>query len=64
MSPRKYLWQGLTRLLAVYDGGDNLIMRFEYADGRMPVATTCEGVLYYLAYDQYDQFGTGTGTGT
>ena len=33
----KYLWQGLTRLLAVYDGSDNLLMRFEYADGRMPV---------------------------
>ncbi|MBW2539782.1 MAG: hypothetical protein JRE27_09275, partial [Deltaproteobacteria bacterium] len=32
----KYLWQGLTRLLALYDGSDNLVMRFEYADGRMP----------------------------
>ena len=31
----KYLWQGLTRLLAIYDGSDNLLMRFEYADGRM-----------------------------
>jgi YD repeat-containing protein len=31
----KYLWQGLTRLLAVYDGSDNLLQRFEYADGRM-----------------------------
>jgi YD repeat-containing protein len=36
----KYLWQGLTRLLAVYDSSDNLLMRFEYADGRMPVAMT------------------------
>ncbi|MDY7038731.1 MAG: hypothetical protein SV375_21580, partial [Thermodesulfobacteriota bacterium] len=27
----KYLWQGLTRLLAVYDGSDNLLMRFDYA---------------------------------
>jgi len=34
----KYLWQGQTRLLAVYDGSDNLLMHFEYADGRMPVA--------------------------
>jgi len=33
----KYLWLGLTRLLAVYDGSDNLLMRFEYADSRMPV---------------------------
>ena len=36
----KYLWQGLTRLLAVYDGSDNLMMRFEYADGRMPAVMT------------------------
>ncbi|MDY6953784.1 MAG: RHS repeat-associated core domain-containing protein, partial [Thermodesulfobacteriota bacterium] len=48
----KYLWQGLTRLLAVYDAGDNLIMRFEYADDRMPVAMTKDGSTYYLAYDQ------------
>ena len=48
----KYLWQGLTRLLAVYDGSDNLLMRFEYADGRMPVSMTKGGVTYYLAYDQ------------
>jgi len=48
----KYLWQGLTRLLAVYDGSDNLLMRFEYADGRMPVAMTSGGSTYYLTYDQ------------
>jgi len=48
----KYLWQGLTRLLAVYDGSDNLMMRFEYADGRMPVAMTKSGSKYYLTYDQ------------
>jgi RHS repeat-associated protein len=48
----KYLWQGLTRLLAMYDGSDNLIMRFEYADGRMPVAMTRGGSTYYLTYDQ------------
>jgi len=52
MITEKYLWQGLTRLLAVYDGGDNLIMRFEYADGRMPVAMTKDGSTYYLTYDQ------------
>ncbi len=49
---KKYLWQGLTRLLAVYDGSNNLIMRFEYADGRMPVAMTRGGATYYLTYDQ------------
>ena len=48
----KYPWQGLTRLLAVYDGSDNLLMRFEYADGRMPVAMTSGGSTYYLTYDQ------------
>jgi RHS repeat-associated protein len=48
----KYLWQGLTRLLAVYDGTDNLLMRFEYADGRMPVVMTKDGVTYYLTCDQ------------
>ena len=48
----KYLWQGLTKLLAVYDVSDNLKMRFEYADGRMPVAMTRGGSTYYLTYDQ------------
>jgi RHS repeat-associated protein len=48
----KYLWQGLTRLLAVYDGADNLLMRFEYADGRLPVAVNIAGNTYYLTYDQ------------
>jgi len=48
----KYLWQDLTRLLAMYDGSDNLLMRFEYADGRMPVTMTAGGSTYYLTYDQ------------
>jgi len=48
----KYLWQGLTRLLAVYNADDTLRMRFEYADARMPVAMTKAGATYYLAYDQ------------
>ena len=48
----KYLWQGLSRLLAVYDGGDNLVMRFLYADGRMPVAMEKGTAVYYLSYDQ------------
>jgi len=48
----KYLWQGLTRLLAVYDGSDNLLQRFEYTDGRMPVVMTSGGSTYYLTYDQ------------
>jgi RHS repeat-associated protein len=48
----KYLWQGLTRLLAVYDGSDNLVMRFLYGDSRMPVAMEKGAAVYYLAYDQ------------
>jgi RHS repeat-associated protein len=48
----KYLWNGMTRLLAVYDGSDTLKMRFEYADSRTPYAMTKAGVTYYLAYDQ------------
>jgi len=48
----KYLWQGLTRLLAVYDKDNNLTMRFEYADSRMPYSMTRGGSTYYLAYDQ------------
>jgi len=43
----KYLWQGLTRLLAVYDGSNNLVMRFQYADGRMPYAMTRSSSSYY-----------------
>ncbi len=48
----KYLWADLTTLLAVYDGNDNLVQRFEYAGGRMPVAMTQGGQKYYLHYDQ------------
>ena len=54
----KYLWIGLTRLLAVYDGSDCLLMRFEYADSRMPVAMTAGGATYYLAYDQVGSLRT------
>ena len=48
----KYLWGDLTTLLAVYDQDDNLITRFEYADGRMPHKIRQNGQTYYLAYDQ------------
>nr|WP_321402208.1 RHS repeat-associated core domain-containing protein [uncultured Desulfobacter sp.] len=48
----KYLWQGLTRLLAVYDGSGGLVTRFTYADGRLPVAMTMNGATYYPAFDQ------------
>jgi RHS repeat-associated protein len=48
----KYLWEGLTRLLAVYDQNDQRLMRFQYADARMPMAMTYQGNTYYLLYDQ------------
>jgi len=48
----KYLWANLTTLLAVYDGSDTLIQRFEYADQRMPISMTSNGQKYYLHYDQ------------
>lgn len=48
----KYLWQGLTRLLAVYNASNALVMRFQYADGRMPVTMTKGAVTYRLGYDQ------------
>ncbi len=48
----KYLWSGLTTLLAVYDGNDNLKQRFLYADDRVPYAMTQDGTTCYLAFDQ------------
>ena len=48
----KYLWQGLTRLLAVYDENNNLLMRLQYGEARMPVAMTRGTDTYYLSYDQ------------
>jgi RHS repeat-associated protein len=48
----KYLWSGQTTLLAVYDGSDNLLQRFEYADDRVPYLMTAGGSEYYLLYDQ------------
>jgi len=48
----KYLWQGLTKLIAVYDSSDSLLMRFEYADGRMPVAMSKNASTYYLNFNQ------------
>lgn len=47
----KYLWQGVTRLLAVYNGSNTLLMRFQYADARTPVAVTKSGTTYNLIYD-------------
>jgi len=48
----KYLWSGRIRLLAVYDRNDNLLMRFNYADDRVPYSMEYMGQTYYLVYDQ------------
>ena len=48
----KYLWAGRTTLLAVYDGSDNLMSRFAYADDRMPVSMETGSGTYYFMYDQ------------
>ncbi len=56
----KYLWKDAITLLAVYDGNDNLIMSFNYADGRLPVSMTYNGSTYYLAYDQVGSLKTVT----
>jgi RHS repeat-associated protein len=47
----KYLWEGQTRLLAILDGSGSIIMRFNYADGRMPYSMIWGGHTYYLTYD-------------
>ena len=48
----KYLWRDSTTLLAVYDGSDNLTMRFNYADGRLPISMLRGGSTYYMMHDQ------------
>ena len=48
----KYLWRDNTTLLAVYDGSDNLIERFNYADGRLPISMLSGSSTYYMMYDQ------------
>jgi RHS repeat-associated protein len=48
----KYLWAGQTTLLAVYDGNNNLLQRYAYADARMPVSMTAGGATYFLLTDQ------------
>ena len=48
----KYLWKDNTTLLAVYDASDNLIERFNYADGRMPISMLRGGSTYYMMFDQ------------
>ena len=48
----KYLWNGNTTLLAIYDSADNLVTRFNYADSRLPVSMLHNGITYYMMYDQ------------
>lgn len=48
----KYLWSSIKRLLSVFDENGNLIMRFNYADDRVPYSMEYSGQTYYLVYDQ------------
>ncbi|QFR48818.1 DUF5011 domain-containing protein [Sulfurimonas lithotrophica] len=48
----KYLWENLTTLLAIYDGNDNLVQRYNYSDERVPISLTQDNQTYYLHYDQ------------
>ncbi len=56
LSTEKYLWNGLTELLAVYDGSNQLQQRFDYLGGGLPVGVEIwDGTgfdYFYLAYDQ------------
>ena len=46
----KYLWGGVNQqLLAVLDGSDAVVARFEYAGGQMPVAMVLGGTEKCLA---------------
>jgi RHS repeat-associated protein len=55
-----YLWQGLTRLLAIYDGNNALQYRFTYADDRTPTNVTTAAATYYMHYDQVGTLRTVT----
>ncbi|MBI2424690.1 MAG: PKD domain-containing protein [Candidatus Hydrogenedentes bacterium] len=56
LSTEKYLWNGMTELLAVFDGSNQMQLRFEYLGGGLPVGVDVwDGSgydYYYLAYDQ------------
>ena len=47
----KYLWLDKTTLVATYDKDDNLVQRFEYADGNTPVSFTQNNQRYYIVTD-------------
>ena len=49
----KYLWAGMNQgLLAVYNGSDQLLVRYKYAGGRLPVSFTYDSATWYPVYDQ------------
>ena len=56
LSTEKYLWNGITELLEVYDGSNQLRQRFEYLGGGLPVGVNVwdgsEFDYYHLAYGQ------------
>lgn len=52
----KYLWSGRTTLLAVYDGANNLLMRFEYAGGIYSSSTSSRGKFLFLFHPESESF--------
>ena len=48
---KKYLWQELTTLLAVYNADDTVKQRFEYGLSHTPVSFTQGGQRYYIQTD-------------
>jgi RHS repeat-associated protein len=47
----KYLWLNKTTLVAIYDGNDNLVQRFEYTLGNTPISFTQNGSKFYISSD-------------
>jgi RHS repeat-associated protein len=48
----KYLWENKTRLLATFDGNNNLKQRYEYTIGNTPTSYTEGSNRYYILTDQ------------
>jgi len=48
----KYLWLNKATLAAVYDKDDNLLQRFEYDLGQIPISFTLSGNKFYISSDQ------------
>lgn len=54
----KYLWKDFVTLLAVYDGSDNLLQRFNYGGGELPFSVSIGTKEYTLGFNQVDSLRT------